>query len=246
MINKVLLDLLTFEPPNHNQMNISKNTFSFLKQLAINNDRDWFAEHKNVYTDAQENAISFADSVLEKMNAFDHLETVSGKKALKRIYRDVRFSKNKAPYKQHFGMVYARATAARRGSYYVHIQPGESFVGGGFWGPEKDDLLLIRKHISQDDSYFRKVLNSKKFIATFDALMGEQLKTAPKGFDKEHAAIDLLRYKQFLIMKRFTDEEVLAPDFDEKVAQTFKAMLPFFEVMTEMLTTNLNGESLID
>ena len=227
-------------------MKLSKSTFSFLKQLAINNDREWFADHKNLYTDAQENAISFADSVLEKMNGFDNIETPSGKKALKRIYRDVRFSKNKAPYKQHFGMMFARATAARRGGYYVHIQPGENFVGGGFWGPEKDDLLLVRKHIAQDDSYLREVLESPKFKTTFGSMRGDQLKSSPKGFDKEHLAIDLLRYKQFLVMKQFTDEEVLSADFDQKVSNTFQAMQPFLEVMTEMLTTNLNGESLID
>jgi uncharacterized protein (TIGR02453 family) len=227
-------------------MSISKSTISFLKQLAIHNDRDWFAENKSLYTDAQENAIFFADSVLEKMNKFDKIETPSGKKALKRIYRDVRFSKNKAPYKQHFGIMYARATAARRGGYYLHIQPGESFIGGGFWGPEKDDLLLVRKHIAQDDSYLREVLNNKKFKTTFGEMRGEQLKSAPKGFDKEHFAIDLLRYKQYLVMKRFTDEEVLSANFDQLVADTFKGMQPFMEIMTEMLTTNLNGESLID
>lgn len=227
-------------------MTISKSTFSFLQKLAKNNNRDWFADHKDLYTTSQENVIEFADDVLSKMNGFDKIDTPSGKKAVKRIYRDVRFSKNKAPYKQHFGMMYARATAARRGGYYIHIQPGESFLGGGFWGPEKDDLLLVRKHIAADDSYLRKVLESANFKKHFGEMRGEQLKSAPKGFDKEHPAIDLLRYKSFLCMESFTDEEVLSPDFSKKVEMTFKAMQPFLEVMTEMLTTNLNGESLIE
>lgn len=227
-------------------MTISKSTFTFLQNLAKNNDREWFAKHKDQYTVAHENMIEFAEDVLSKMNAFDQIQTPSGKKALKRIYRDVRFSKNKAPYKQHFGIMYARATAARRGGYYIHIQPGESFLGGGFWGPEKDDLLLIRKHIAEDDSYLRKVLESNKFKKHFGQMQGEQLKSAPKGFDKEHPAIDLLRYKSFLCMERFTDEEVLSADFSQKVETTFQAMQPFLEVMTEMLTTNLNGESLIE
>jgi len=227
-------------------MEISNRTLSFLQNLAKNNDRDWFAEHKDLYTAAHENMIEFADEVLGKMNTWDKIETPSGKKALKRIYRDVRFSKNKAPYKQHFGVMYARATAARRGGYYLHVQPGDSFIGGGFWGPEKDDLLLVRKHIAADDSYLREVLEDKKFKKLFGEMHGEQLKTAPKGFDKEHAAIELLRYKQFLVMKRFTDEEVLSTDFSEIVSSTFEAMQPFLEVMTEMLTTNLNGESLLE
>jgi len=233
-------------PQKSINMAISKSTYSFLQKLAINNNRDWFADHKDQYTTAHENVIEFADDVLGKMNGFDKIETPSGKKALKRIYRDVRFSKNKAPYKQHFGIMYARATAAKRGGYYIHIQPGESFLGGGFWGPEKEDLLLIRKHIAADDSYLREVLESTKFKKHFGEMKGDQLKSAPKGFDKEHVAIDLLRYKSFLCMERFTDEEVLSPDFSKKVETTFKAMQPFLEVMTEMLTTNLNGESLLD
>ena len=226
-------------------MGISKNTFSFINKLSKNNNRDWFAENKSLYTAAQEDVIEFSNEVLEKMHAFDKIETPTGKKALKRIYRDVRFSKNKAPYKQHFGMMYARNGADRRGTYYIHLQPGENFIGGGFWGPEKDDLLRIRKHIDQDDTYFREVLDSKAFKSTFGILRGEQLKSAPKNFDKEHPAIDLLRYKQFLIMKQFTDEEVLSPDFADQAAKTLKEMLPFFDVMTEMLTTNMNGESLV-
>jgi len=227
-------------------MAISKKSLDFLKKLSQNNNRDWFTEHKSLYTDAQQNIIDFADDVLQGMNEFDQMETPSGKKALKRIYRDVRFSKNKAPYKEHYGMMFSRATKARRGTYYIHIQPGHSFIGGGFWGPEKEDLLRIRKHIAQDDSYLKEVLDSKEFKKHFNEMQGEQLKTAPKGFDKEHPSIDLLRYKQFLISEAFTDEDVLHPDFAQKACQTLKAMVPFFDVMTDMLTTNLNGESLID
>lgn len=227
-------------------MAISKNSFDFLKQLSANNNRDWFTENKQIYTDAQQDIIAFADEVLQGMNAFDHIETPTGKKALKRIYRDVRFSKDKAPYKQHFGMTFSRATQSRRGTYYIHLQPGNSFIGGGFWGPEKDDLLRIRKHLAQDDSYFKKVINSKEFKNHFGTLEGEQLKTAPKGFDKEHPSIELLRYKQFLIGQSFSDKEVLSKDFAKKACNTLEAMIPFFDIMTEMLTTNLNGESLID
>ncbi len=235
-----------FDTPKIRFMSISKNTFSFLQNIAKNNSRDWFADNKDQYEMAQANMIEFADEVLNQMNSFDQIETPAGKKAVKRIYRDVRFSKDKKPYKEHFGMVFSRATAARRGSYYIHIQPGSNFIGGGFWGPEKDDLLLIRKHLAQDAHYFRNVIDSKAFKANFGELKGEQLKTSPKGFDKEHPDLDLLRFKQFLITKEFTDEEVLSPDFPKVAAKTLHAMMPFFDIMTEMLTTNLNGESLLD
>lgn len=227
-------------------MSISKSSLQFLKDLSKNNNRDWFAEHKPSYVKAHENIIHFADDVLEKLNSFDKIETPTGKKAVKRIYKDVRFSKNKDPYKNNFGIVFVRAGADRRGGFYIHLQPGANFIGGGFWSPEKEDLLRIRKHIEVDDSELRKVINSKGFTSNFGLLQGDQLKSAPKGFDKEHPAIDLLRYKQFLISKEFTDAEVLSSDFATIASNTLKAMLPFFDVMTEMLTTNLNGESLIE
>lgn len=227
-------------------MAIEKSTISFLKNLAQNNNRDWFAENKSVYQEANENVVAFADEVLALLNQFDKIETPNGKKAVKRIYRDVRFSKNKAPYKNNFGIGFVRSGADRRGGFYIHLQPGQCFIGGGFWGPEKEDLLRIRKHIEVDDSELRAVINSKAFKSNFGSLEGEQLKSAPKGFDKEHPAIDLLRYKQFLIGKEFTDAQVTSKDFPKLATNTLKAMLPFFDVMTEMLTTNLNGESLID
>ncbi|MFT4753576.1 MAG: hypothetical protein ACI9GM_000180 [Salibacteraceae bacterium] len=227
-------------------MAISKQSVSFLTHLSKNNNKDWFTENKPEYISAHENMVDFADEVLTLLNEIDKIETPTGKKALKRIYRDVRFSKNKTPYKNNFGLSFSRQGASRRGGFYVHIQPNASFIGGGFWSPEKEDLQRIRKHVEVDDSELRKILSSKDFQSTFGTMTGEQLKTAPKGFDKEHSAIDLLRYKQFLIGREFTDTEVLTANFATKVAETLEAMLPFFNVMTEMLTTNLNGESLID
>ena len=227
-------------------MSIAKSSLQFLENLSVNNNRDWFTEHKSEYVLAHENIVEFADEVLHLLNQFDQIETPSGKKVVKRIYRDVRFSKNKAPYKNNFGLVFTRAGANRRGTFYIHIAPDECFIGGGFWGPEKEDLLRIRKHIEVDDSEMREILNSKEFKSTFGELQGDKLKSAPKGFDKEHQAIDLLRYKQFLISKEFNNIDVLGSNFPQIAADTLKAMLPFFNLMTEMLTTNLNGESLIE
>lgn len=227
-------------------MAISDSTIQFLQDLSKNNNRDWFAANKPTYTAAHENIIQFSDDVLHLLHEFDKIETPNGKKAVKRIYKDVRFSKNKDPYKNNFGMAYVRAGSQRRGGFYIHIQPDAHFIGGGFWAPEKEDLHRVRKHIETDDTELRNVIQSKSFRDTFGTLQGEQLKTAPKGFDKEHTAIDLLRHKQFLIGKEFSNMEVLDKDFSKTAAETLKAMLPFFDVMTEMLTTNLNGESLMD
>ena len=219
-------------------------TFDFLNQLINNNNRDWFSTHKNRYEEAQNNMIGFADHVLVEMQKQDHLETTSGKKSLQRIYRDIRFSKDKTPYKKHFGGSFKRATHLLRGGYYYHIQPNNSFIAGGFWGPNKEDLLHIRKHIASDEQALRDVLNGTSFKDNFGELQGEQLKTAPKGFDKEHTAIDLLRYKQFIVRHSFTDKEVLAPDFHHKIAEGFQLMRPFFDYMSEVLTLDLNGTPL--
>ena len=224
---------------------ISKDNFAFLKQLKKNNDRDWFNDHKDEYMKQHENTIDFADELLSEMTKHDNIETPTGKKSLFRIYRDVRFSKDKSPYKTHWAGGFKRATKELRGGYYFHIEPGNTMVGGGFWGPSKEDLQRIREDIATDASELRKIINSKSFKETFGTLDGEQLKTSPKGFDKEHPDVDLLRYKQFIISKKFTDQEALSPDFAKKVSETFKKMRPFFTYMSESVTTDANGVSVV-
>lgn len=223
---------------------LSKSNLEFLKNLQQNNNRDWFTENKSNYEKNHEETILFADAVLNEMRKHDNIETLSGKKSLMRIYRDVRFSKDKSPYKTNWGIGFTRATKLLRGGYYVHLAPGESFVGGGFWAPESADLNRMRKEISLNTTEFRAILDDKKFKTTFGELQGEKLKTVPKGFEKDHPALDLLQFKQYLISKKFTDKEVLEPDFYKKVNETFKAMRPFFDFMSYALTTNENGELL--
>lgn len=224
---------------------ISKDNFAFLTALEKNNNREWFQDNKALYQSQQENAIAFTDELLSLMNQHDNIETESGKKSLFRIYRDVRFSKDKRPYKTHWAAGFKRATKYLRGGYYLHIQPGDrSMLGGGFWGPNKEDLLRIREEIAVDGSELRSIISDPEFVDYFGALEGEQLKTAPKGFPKDHPDIDLLRYKQFIVGKRFTDKEVLSSNFAEKVNEGFMKMRPFFDYMSEVLTTDANGEPL--
>lgn len=226
---------------------LTKDNFQFLNTLASNNNRDWFTENKKTYLKFHEETIAFADTLLSKLNAHDVIETPSGKKSLYRIYRDVRFSKDKSPYKTHWSGGFTRATKLRRGGYYFHIEPGNnSMVGGGFWAPSKEDLLRIREEIATDASELRTILENKEFKNTFGGLQGEQLKKAPKGFDAEHPDIDLLRFKQFIFSRTFTDEEVLSPDFADKLNDAFKAMRPFFDFMSDVLTTDSNGVPLFE
>jgi uncharacterized protein (TIGR02453 family) len=183
----------------------------------------------------------FAEALLRELNKFDEIETLSGKKSLHRIYRDIRFSTDKTPYKANWSGNFKRATKYRRGGYYFHLEPGNSYIAGGFWGPNAQDLKRIRDDIAFDATPLRKILKSKSFTSTFGALQGEQLKTAPKGFEAGHEAIDLLRYKQFLLIRRFSDKEVLSDSFLKEASQTFKNMRPFFDYMSEVLTTDTNG-----
>ncbi|MDP1802731.1 MAG: DUF2461 domain-containing protein [Bacteroidota bacterium] len=224
---------------------IKPSNFEFLKLIKKNNDRDWFNAHKERYLTELKNIELFADALLIEMNKHDAIETVSGKKSLHRIYRDVRFSKDKTPYNSHWGGGFKRATKARRGSYYFHLEPGNSFVAGGFWGPEPADLKRIRDEFAYDAKSFRAILKDKNFVNTFGALKGEQIKTTPKGFDADDKAIDLLRYKQFLLIKKFTDKEVLSNDFVKTLSVTFKQMRPFLDYMSEVLTTDVNGISML-
>lgn len=224
---------------------INKSNLEFLLNLKANNNRDWFIDHKNEYQQAHNNIISFADEVVKLMKNHDNIENKDGKSTLFRIYKDTRFSKDKTPYKTHWGSHLKRATKALRGGYYFHVEPGNSFVGGGFWDPNPQDLQRIREEIAADASELRSIINSKIFKDTFGTLQGEQLKTAPKGFPKDHPDIDLLRYKQFLISKKFTDKEVVSADFAKKVVETFVAFRPFFDYMSMVLTTDANGESIL-
>jgi uncharacterized protein (TIGR02453 family) len=215
--------------------------FDFLKQLKKNNNREWFNTHKARFQEEQRLVELFADALLEKLNTHDQIETLSGKESLYRIYRDTRFSEDKTPYKTRWSGSFRRATKYRRGTYHFSLEPGNSRISGGFWGPVPEDLKRVRDDIAYDAAPLRKILKSKSFTTLFETLKGEQLKTAPKGFDAGHEAIDLLRYKQFLLIRTFSDKEVLSRDFLKEANLTFKAMRPFFNYMSEVLTTDSNG-----
>lgn len=226
---------------------ITTENLNFLKELGANNNRDWFTDNKPRYIQQHESTIAFADEVLTLLKKHDNIENASGKKSLMRIYRDVRFSKDKSPYKTNWAGYFKRSTAELRGGYYFHIEPNSCFVGGGFWKPDSKDMKLIRDAILTDETAFRKIINAKKFKEHFGklGLQGESLKNVPRGYDKESSVGDLLKLKQFLIRKDFTRAEMLSPDFAKKVNETFKALRPFFDWMSYSLTHDGNGEPII-
>lgn len=222
---------------------ISKDTLYFLNKLKINNNRDWFNDNKKEFKRIEADVKKTYNQLLELLKIHDDIDKLK----LFRIYRDVRFSKNKLPYKTHFGGAFHRRKPELRGGYYLHIQPqNESFIAIGFWEPNSEDLLRIRKEFEMDTSEIREILASKKFNAVWgNTFVGDEVKTAPKGFSKDHEAIDFIKKKQYIFTKKFTDKEVLSPDFVNEVNQAFNTARPFFDYMSEVLTTDLNGVSII-
>ncbi|MEM7487415.1 MAG: DUF2461 domain-containing protein [Bacteroidota bacterium] len=221
---------------------ITKEAFDILKKLAKNNNKEWFEANKATFKNHEAGVKSFYTALKEKLNVHDEIE----KMKMFRIYRDVRFSKDKTPYKTHFAGSFSRLGAHLRGGYYVHIKPGGSFIATGFWNPNKEDLFRIRKELEMDASEFRKIITEKTFKKVWGELEGDEVKTAPKGFDKEHSDIDLIKKKQFIFIRNFSDKDVLSNAFIETLDESFKAIRPYFDLMSDILTTNLNGESILD
>lgn len=223
-------------------LSIPKNALSFFKNLEKNNNREWFTEHKSEFKAIEAEVKQVYGELNELLSTHDEID----KMKMFRIYRDVRFSKDKTPYKTHFGGSFHRKKPELRGGYYLHIQPNnESFIATGFWQPHKDDLLRIRKEFEMDASEMRDIMNDKTFKSVWGELEGDEVKTAPKGFNKEHENIDLIKKKMYIFTRKFSDKEVCSKDFLKTVDSSFKAIRPFFDYMSDVLTTNLNGESLI-
>ncbi len=219
---------------------IDSKVFKFLSDIKSNNNREWFNTNKQRYKWSLEQIKNSIVKLVELMNSHDKIENYK----IFRIYRDVRFSKNKTPYKNNFGISLVREKPKFRGGYYFHIEPNNSFSAVGFWQPEKDDLFRIRKEIELDGKEFSDVISSKLITKKWGNLIGDSLKSNPRGFSKDHEYISLLKRKSFLFKKNYTDEEVLSKNFIDKLNQDFLVTRIFLDYMSNILTTDLNGISL--
>lgn len=220
---------------------INPDILVFYKDLEKNNNREWFEKQKSRYKALESELKVFNEEVKNGLDKEDDIERVK----MFRIYRDVRFSKDKTPYKTHVGVSFHRKKPKLRGGYYMHIKPENSFIAGGFWDPNPKDLFRIRKELEFDAQELRNIINEKKFNSIWGELQGEKVKTAPKNFNKKHPDIDLIRHKQYIFIKKFNDKSVLSSDFLNEVINNFIAIRPFFDHMTNILTTDLNGVPII-
>lgn len=209
----------------------------FLTELAANNNRDWFEENKTRYVECRNKILFTTDVLINEIRKFDHnLPLLDAKECMFRIFRDVRFSQDKKPYKTNFGSYIAKGgRKSECPGYYFHIEPGESFVGGGLYRPSSAPLKAVRDFIDKNGQEFSEVINDKHFKSAVPQVFDDRVKTAPKGFQKDHPYIELLRYKSFAFSAHVTDESVADGTFIDKAVEAFRQVHKVKGLMSEAL-----------
>ena len=206
----------------------------FLAQLAENNNKEWMDAHRADYQQTRQHFKALTTQVLEELKKVDEgLLHVKPEDCMFRINRDVRFSANKAPYKNWMAAAIAEGGRHAAGAhYYFHLQPGgESMVAGGMYLPPPDQLRKIRQEVDYNAAELKKIVEEPLFKKLFGPIQGEKLQRAPKGYPADHPNLEMLKLKSFLAMRSFSDEEVRAPDFPEKLTEAFKTVQPFNEYL---------------
>jgi len=187
----------------------------FLTDLRLNNNREWFDANRQRYEESRDQMLFLTGVMIQEVRKFDpDIPPMSPKECLFRIFRDIRFSNDKTPYKTHMGSyIAAGGRKSIRAGYYIHIEPGNSLISGGIWSPDSDPLRAVRLEIQDNPDEFREILGNPEFNRYFKEIEGEKLKTAPKGFDKDFKDIDLLRYKSYAFSTYVPDEQILSENF---------------------------------
>jgi uncharacterized protein (TIGR02453 family) len=210
---------------------------NFLDNLSQNNVKAWFDSNRAEYESAREIFNQFVDTLIDEQRASDNLQGLTAKECVTRIYRDIRFTRDKSPYHTNFSAIIAPGgKKSPEQGYYVSIQPhDQTLVAGGLYMPSPEQLERFRQAIDQHAATFKRITVNKDFIEQFGKIEGERLKTAPKGYDRAHPEIDLLQLKQVTVLHHFSDEQVLAGDFLEKAVAVCRAMKPFLNYLDGIL-----------
>lgn len=216
---------------------IKKTTLTFLSDLKKNNNKDWFRKNQASYTEAKKNFETMAQEIIVKIIDFDPImKGLEVKSCVFRINRDIRFSNDKSPYKSNFGAFIVRGgkkNGDKFAGYYIHIEPGKSFIAGGAYMPPAPWLAAIREKIDRESEQFIKIISHKDFIKYFGLIDGEKLKTPPRGYTSDNPNIDLLKFKSYLVVNEVTDKFVLSTDYFEYVIKVLKAMKPLNDFLNE-------------
>jgi uncharacterized protein (TIGR02453 family) len=210
---------------------------SFLSDLSLNNNKTWFDEHRPAYNAARGTFEMFINGLIDEFRVPDKLQDLTARECMTRIYRDIRFSKNKAPYKTNMAaMIAPGGWKAPMLGYYISIEPkNQSIAAGGLFNPTPEQLNQFRQVIERDASAFKKLLHGKEFIENFQGIEGDRLKTAPKGYERTHPEIEFLQLKQIFVVHHFTDDEVLADNFQWNVIKVCQAMKPFLTYLNDVV-----------
>jgi uncharacterized protein (TIGR02453 family) len=216
---------------------LNDSVFEFLTQLRENNNREWFQANKKKYDKAKKDFELFIELSIEQIKIIDpEVSGINAKDCLFRIFRDVRFSEDKRPYKTNFGAFIAKnGRKSRYGGYYIHIEPDQCFLGGGCYMPASNVLKAIRTEIYHHPNEFRSIIESSEFKRHFPEMYGDKLKTAPRGFPKDFDHIDLLNYKHYAVGKSVSNEIVCSNKFVEEIDKTFKALYPLNKFLNEIV-----------
>lgn len=216
---------------------ITKETFTFLKDLKRNNNREWFEANRNRYQQAKTEFSGFTTLLISGLHHLDpSIGTPEAKDCIFRINRDVRFSHDKSPYKTNMGTYIARGgKKSVFAGYYFHLEPGGCFAAGGVYVPQSDALKAIRLAVWEEKEKFLEIIRSREFQKHFSGIEGEQLKTAPQSYPKDHPDVWLVRYKSYSLMKSIPDTDLFKPGLMEELMDTYRAMLPFNKFLNSVL-----------
>ena len=208
---------------------ISASTLIFLTELSANNTRDWFQEHKSSYDTARRDLEALVAALILEVGTFEALGNLAPKDCIFRINRDIRFSKDKKPYKEWMSAVIGNGgRKSQRIDYYIHIQPNnQSFLGSGMWAPTSEQLATFRQEIDYNAHELKAIIENPIFRSYFPDIEGEVLRTTPKGYPKDHPDIELLKRKQLFFMHRFDDSVVTSPTFTAEVVNAIRVVKPF-------------------
>ena len=218
---------------------IQKSTLTFLKQIKANNNKDWFDKNKDKYLLAKDDVNNFVDDLIKSFSTFNKsLAGLKAKDCVFRIYRDVRFAKDKRPYKTNMGAgINAGGKKMEIAGYYIHLEPGKSMIAGGRWMPSSDHLKKIRQEIDYNGKDFRKILSNKDFKKYFGELDTEyKLSRPPKGYDKDHPDIELLKLNSYIVWHEYSDAEVLSKNFVKEITKGAKVMKPFLDFLNTAIS----------
>ena len=209
----------------------------FLQQLAENNNRDWFNDNRKKYEESREKILFLTDVFINEIRKFDsEIPMMNPKDCMFRLFRDVRFSKDKRPYKTNFGSFIAKGgRKSEYAGYYFHIDPTGSFTGGGIYMPQAGPLKAIRNHIEKHPKKFLSIINNPDFKSYFPNMMDHKLKTAPRGVDKDHPNIELLRYKSFAFSSPVKKEALLSEKYVETSVNAFRELYKVNAFLNEAL-----------